>query len=174
MNWKSDDTVCHLNIWGKNLHYVITISKETYCKWNIFQFEHHFMWISLLLKSVCLSKYEIFFIIRECNVDKFVYTQNWILLKIQENWSTNTLMNHSILRIELKSKIFYKSNWHVNLNISWLSSIKEAVVFNWVISPVVSVSDVPGQGLEFPVRISVWSRRREKSPGKETAGKLEQ
>lgn len=79
-------------------------------------------------------------------------------------------VNDRTTPIELESKIFYKSNQHVKLNIS---SIDEAVVINRVISPVVSVSDVPGQGLEFPVRISIWSRRREKSPGKETAGKLE-
>lgn len=131
--------------------------------------------VDITVIDMCMSikMWQHFFSIRECNVDKFVYTQNWIFLKIQENWSTKMLMNHSILRIELESKIFYKWNRHVNLNISWLSSIKEAVVINWVISPVVSVSDVPGQGLEFPVRISVWSRWREKSPGKETAGKLE-
>lgn len=133
--------------------------------------------VDITVIDMCMSikMWQHFLSIRECNVDKFVYTQNWILLKIQENWSTKMLMNHSILRIELESKIFYKWNRHVNLNlpVSWLSSIKEAVVINWVISPVVSVSDVPGQGLEFPVRISVWSRWREKSPGKETAGKLE-
>lgn len=37
------------------------------------------------------------------------------------------LMNLSILPIELESKIFYKSNQHVNLIIN---SIKEAVVIN--------------------------------------------
>lgn len=136
-------------------------------------FSQFFVDITVIDMCMSIKMWQHFLSIRECNVDKFVYTQNWILLKIQENWSTKMLMNHSILRIELESKIFYKWNWHVNLNISWLSSIKEAVVINWVISPVVSVSDVPGQGLEFPVRISVWSRRREKSPGKETAGKLE-
>lgn len=54
------------------------------------------------------------------------------------------LMNYSILRIELESKIFYKWNWYVNLNISWLSFIKEVVVINWVIFFVVLVFDVFG------------------------------
>lgn len=144
------------------------IVNEIFSSLNTIFCGYHCYWYVYVYQNVTT-----FFVNKRMYVDKFVYTQNWILLKIQENWSTKMLMNHSILRIELESKIFYKWNWHVNLNISWLSSIKEAVVINWVISPVVSVSDVPGQGLEFPVRISVWSRRREKSPGKETAGKLE-
>lgn len=143
-------------------------------KQNFNQFEHHFLWISLLLVSVCLSKCDnIFLSIKKStgNVEKFISTQNYELYL-----STQMLMNLcSILPIELEStctcKIFYKSNQHVNLIIN---SIKEAVVINWGTPPLVSVSDVPGQGLEFPVWISVWSRWREKSPGKETAGKLEQ
>lgn len=138
-------------------------------KQNFYQFEHHFLWISLLLVSVWLSKCDhIFLSIKKCtgNVEKFISTQNCELYL-----STQMLMNLSILPIELESKIFYKSNQHVNLIIN---SIKEAVVINWGTPPLVSVSDVPGQGLEFPVWISVWSRWREKSPGKETAGKLEQ
>lgn len=92
-----------------------------------------FVDIIVIDKCMSIKMWRHFLSIRECNVDKFVYTQNWIFLKIQENWSTKMLMNHSILRIELESKIFYKWNRHVNLNISWLSSIKEAVVINWVI-----------------------------------------
>lgn len=97
--------------------------------------------VDITVIDMCMSikMWQHFLSIRECNFDKFVYTQNWILLKIQENWSTKMLMNHSILRIELESKIFYKWNRHVNLNISWLSSIKEAMVFNWVITCCFSV-----------------------------------
>lgn len=94
-------------------------------KQNFNQFEHHFLWISLLLVSVCLSKCDnIFLSIKKStgNVEKFISTQNYELYL-----STQMLMNLSILPIELESKIFYKSNQHVNLIIN---SIKEAVVIN--------------------------------------------